>query len=301
MTIFTGTLGFVGLGKMGWPMFRRLKDGVANSLFVEIDDVRATAAATLGASRVTGPGGLAPVDVLVSSLPDDRALVTALAGGNGLLSGLRRGAILVETSTVSPTASRAVAEAATARGVAYLRAPVSGTNVTAEQGQLSMLVSGPAEPLERLRPLLSRVAQAIRHVGDEEQARYLKLAINAMVANTATMFAEALALGRRGGIEWDVLLDAFAESAVASPLVRYKAPPLKSRDFTAAFDCRQMAKDMDLIMSAARENDVPMPATALTQQTYRALIARGLGAEDYIATVKLAEELSGLDPPSRTG
>jgi 3-hydroxyisobutyrate dehydrogenase-like beta-hydroxyacid dehydrogenase len=207
------------------------------------------------------------------------------------------GTILVETSTVSPEASAEVAREAAAAGIAYLRMPISGNASIAHTGALTCFASGPREAFERVRPLAATFTRAQTYLGEAEEARYAKLAVNLMIAVSAGMMAESLALARRGNIAWGDILDVLAESAVASPMVKYKVGPLRERDFASTFSCRQMAKDLDLILGAGRACDVPMPLAALTRQVYASLVAQGSGDEDFIATVRHVERLAGLAEP----
>jgi 3-hydroxyisobutyrate dehydrogenase-like beta-hydroxyacid dehydrogenase len=190
-----------------------------------------------------------------------------------------------------------VARAATAHGIAYLRAPVSGNPVLAERGELTVLASGPRAAFDALRPALSAFSRAQHYLGEAEQARYAKLSINLMIAVSAGMMAEALTLARKGGVDPAQMLDLLADSAVGSPMVKYKAPPLKAGDYTSTFSCRQMAKDLDLILGAARVAEMPAPLAAMLRETYSALIAAGEGEADFIATVRLAARQAGLDNP----
>jgi 3-hydroxyisobutyrate dehydrogenase-like beta-hydroxyacid dehydrogenase len=285
---------WIGLGKLGLPMAARLAAAGHQVLGYDRDPSRAGPAAAAGISFVPAPeAALAGASVLVTSLPDDAALHAALLD-SGLVARAEPGIILVETSTVGAGASARLADAAGARGLAYLRAPVSGNPVLAERGDLTALVSGPREAFDAARPLIACWAKAQHYLGAGEEARYAKLAINLMVAVSAGMMAEALTLARKGGLDWGAMLDLLAESAVGSPLVKYKAPPLKARDFSSTFSCRQMAKDLDLILATARESGVPAPLAAQMREIYSALIAMGEGEADFIATVRHAERLAGL-------
>jgi 3-hydroxyisobutyrate dehydrogenase-like beta-hydroxyacid dehydrogenase len=152
-----------------------------------------------------------------------------------------------------------------------------------------------------VRPLLASFTRAQTYLGGAEQARYAKLAVNLMIAVSAGMMAESLALARKGGVAWQDILTVLDDSAIASPMVKYKTAPLRSRDFESTFSCRQMAKDLDLILDAGRSTDVPLPLGALMRETYQALIAQGEGETDFIATVRLAERSSGLGEPEQDG
>lgn len=288
-------IGWIGLGKIGLPMAARLaSSGRAVAGF----DV---AAERRDLARAAGIGIVESLDaaargraIVIASLPDDRVLRAAMLGAEGALAAMEPGAVLVETSTVSPEASAEVAQAAEARGVLYLRAPISGNASVAHTGALACLASGPREAFERAQPVLATFTRAQRWLGEDEEARYAKLAVNLMIAVSAGMMAEALVLARRGGVAPRDMLAVMAESAIASPMVLYKVGPLAERDFASTFSCRQMAKDLDLALGAARDTSVPTPLAALVRETYSALIAAGDGEADYIATVKHAERLAGL-------
>ena len=233
---------------------------------------------------------------IVTSLPDDAALRGALLGP-GLIAAMAAGSVLIETSTVSVEASAAVDAAAQARGVLYLRAPVSGNASIVHTGALSCFVSGPKDAYENAKPLLAAFTRAQTYLGPREEARYAKLAVNLMIAVSAAMMAESLALARKGGIGWQDILKVLDDSAVASPMVKYKTAPLRDRDFDSTFSCKQMAKDLDLILGAGHAVGVPLQLAAQVRETYGALVAQGDGDADFIATVKHIERLSGLGEP----
>jgi len=161
----------------------------------------------------------------------------------------------------------------------------------AEEEQLVKAVLGPQADV-------GRVVIGLVELGDEEQARVAKLAINLMIAVSAGMMSEALTLARKGNIEWDAMLELISDSAVGSPMVKYKVPPLSQRDFTSTFPSAQMAKDLDLILDCAHGSGVSTPLAAQMREAYTALIATGHGDVDYIATVHHTERLSGLGEPT---
>ena len=235
--------------------------------------------------------------VVFTSLPDDAALRAALLSPPGLLGAMSPGSVLIETSTVSAEISAELAEAARAQGVDYLRAPVSGNASIAHTGALTCFVSGPKAAFERVKPVLASFTRAQTYLGEAEQARFAKLAVNLMIAVSAGMMAESLALARKGGIGWRDILQVLDDSAVASPMVKYKTPPLATRNFESTFSCRQMAKDLDLILGAAHAVSVPLQLAAQVRETYGSLIAQGDGQTDFIATVPHLERLSGLGEP----
>jgi 3-hydroxyisobutyrate dehydrogenase-like beta-hydroxyacid dehydrogenase len=156
------------------------------------------------------------------------------------------------------------------------------------------MVSGPKDALEAAGSVLKSFTKAQYWLGDGEQARYAKLAINLMIAVSAGMLGEALALARKGNIDWNAMLELVADSAVGSPMVQYKILPLRERNFTSTFSAAQMAKDLDLILNCAHGAGVPVPLAAQMREAYTSLIGTGHGEDDYIATVHYTERLAGL-------
>ncbi|MCK1736828.1 NAD(P)-dependent oxidoreductase [Bradyrhizobium sp. 138] len=291
-------IAFIGIGKMGLPMSALVaKAGYTVTAFdrsaARLDEARAQGI-SIAASPAEAVSGKAAV---FTSLPDDAALRGALLGPTGLIAAMAPGAVLIETSTVSVDASNEVAAAVQARGIAYLRAPVSGNASIVHTGALTCFVSGPKDVFESAKPLFAAFTRAQTYLGPAEEARYAKLSVNLMIAVSAAMMAESLALARKGGIAWQDILKVLDDSAVASPMVKYKTAPLRSRDFESTFSCKQMAKDLDLILGAGHAVGVPLQLAAQVRETYGALVAQGDGDTDFIATVKHLERLSGLGEP----
>jgi 3-hydroxyisobutyrate dehydrogenase-like beta-hydroxyacid dehydrogenase len=293
------SIAFIGVGKIGLPIAVRLaKAGYRVTAFdqnaARLDEARAqginAAASAVEAARDHG--------VIISSLPDDRALQEAMLASNGLIEAMAPGSILIETSTVGVDASSAVAAAASARDIAYLRTPISGNASIAHTGALTCFVSGPRDAFDRVTPLLASFTRAQTYLGSAEEARYAKLAVNLMIAVSAAMMAESLALARKGGIAWPDILKVLDDSAVASPMVKYKTAPLLARDFAPTFSCRQMAKDLDLILGAGHAVGVPLQLAAQVRETYSQLIAQGDAEADFIATVRQLERSAGLGEPT---
>ncbi len=281
-----------GAGKMGLPMARHLRDGGHEVSVSDPDAARLRLAREAGL-RTCEPGeGMAAADLVLSSLPDDAAL---LAVGEQVARHARRNALYMDTSTVSQHASARVAQACDSAGVRYLRATVSGNNHMAEAAQLTVMASGPRAAYDEVQPLLRLLGPAQFWLGEGEQARLMKLVVNLMIAQTSAMLAEALALGRKGGLDWDDMFAVLTASAVASPILKAKALQLASHDFTPTFTVEQMIKDLGLILDAAARSNVPLPQTAATLQAMQAAVAQGHGAEDYAAIIKPAARAAGLE------
>ncbi|QOZ10587.1 NAD(P)-dependent oxidoreductase [Bradyrhizobium sp. CCBAU 51765] len=298
MTDASRNVAFIGIGKMGLPMSALvIKAGYAVTAFdqsaARLDEARA-----LGVSVAASPAAaVSGKPAVVTSLPDDAALRGALLGPSGLIAAMAPEAVLIETSTVSVEASTEVAAAAQARGISYLRSPVSGNASIVHTGALTCFVSGPKQAFENAKPLFATFTRAQTYLGPAEEARYAKLSVNLMIAVSAAMMAESLALARKGGIAWQDILKVLDDSAIASPMVKYKTAPLRTRDFESTFSCKQMAKDLDLILGAGHAVGVPLQLAAQVRETYGALVAQGDGDTDFIATVKHLERLSGLGEP----
>jgi 3-hydroxyisobutyrate dehydrogenase-like beta-hydroxyacid dehydrogenase len=289
-------IGWIGLGKMGAPMARHLQGAghdlnVHNRTAAKADQLVA-AGATYAVRAVDAAQG---ADVVFSMLADDAALRAALLGPQGVIAAMKKGAVLVEMSTVSPAISSELDAACQARGLGYLRAPVSGSVAFAEGAKLTVLASGPLAVYNAVLPLLQAFSARQVHVGTGCEARVMKLSLNMMVGLTAAMLGEALALGQKNGLSRDVMLDVIGASAVTSPLITYKLAMLRNRDYAAAFEARMMAKDFDLALAAAQGSGVPMPLTAQVREGYGAMIAHGDGEADFFKYVELAASLAGLD------
>ena len=280
-------LGFVGVGKMGRPMVGHLLKAGHAVAACDLSPALVDAVVALGATRAATPAEAArEAEIVFSSIPDDAALRKA---ADGVLGGARPGTIFVDTSTVSPAASAQVAADCAAKRVHYLRVAVSGNNKMAEQAALTAMASGERAVYEKCRPLLALFGPSQYYVGEAEQAKTLKLAVNLMVYATIAGLGEALALGRRGGVEWSQMLDVIAASAIGSPLLKAKAPALKALDFTATFTCLQARKDLGLIGGAAAASGVPAPVTETASRLIEEAIASGAGDEDYAAMIKAVE------------
>jgi 3-hydroxyisobutyrate dehydrogenase len=277
-------VGWVGVGKMGLPMASHL---LAAGHAVTACDSAASAVQALvarGARIAESPAAAArDAEVVFSSIPDDAAL---RAVAKGVFAAARSGTVYVDTSTVSPEASADVAAAASAKGVHYLRVCVSGNNKMAEAKALTVIASGDKVVYEKCQPLLAEFGPTQYYVGEAEQARTLKLAINLMVYATVGGLAEALVLGERGGVDWEQMLDVMAASAIGSPLLKNKSADLKKRDYSATFSCLQARKDLALINGAAAASAIPAPLAAELARLIEECIAHGSADEDYAAMIK---------------
>ena len=288
-------IGWIGLGKMGVPMAGHLLSAGFALTVNSRSPGPVAALCDAGAKAAASPAALAEkAGVIISMTSDDTALADVSTGPNGVFTTAAPGTLFIDMSTVSPDISARVAARARECGIGFLRAPVSGGVALAVAGTLTVFASGARADFEAALPLFDAMAKKSFFVGEAEEARYIKLALNMMVGMTSAMMAEALVFAERGGAARDTILDVMGESAIASPLVGYKLEPMRKRNFSATFSARQMAKDFDLLLGAARGTDTPLPLAALVRQMWSSMIASGSGDEDYLAYVKTMETLSGM-------
>ena len=283
---------FIGVGKMGLPMALHLQRAGHAVQVSDVGPAQLAQARAQGLHVATGSQrDLAAAQVIFSSLPDDDALRTV---GSMVAHNAAPGAVYVDTSTVSQAASAQVAQACGASGVAYLRCTVSGNNKMAEEQRLTVMASGPRPAYDQVLPLLQCLGPSQFYLGEGEQARLMKLVVNLMIAQTSAMLAEALTLGRKGGLDWQDMWSVLTASAVASPILKAKSVQLAQRDFTPTFTVPQMLKDVDLILGEGDQAGVPLAQTALTRQLMVAAMAQGLGEQDYASIIQVVERSAGL-------
>ncbi len=285
---------FTGIGKMGLPMAGHLAAAGHALTVSDPCDERCELAQEQGLAVVSdAAAAMAQADAVFSSLPHDAALRAVAAQ---VAAAARPGTVYVDTSTVSLQASADAAQALDGKGLAYLRTAVSGNNKMAEAAQLTVLASGPRAAYEQVLPLLKTLGLNHFYLGEAEQARLMKLVVNLMIAQTSAMLAEALTLGRKGGLDWQAMWEVLTASAVASPIVKAKSAQLSQRDFTPTFTVEQMIKDLDLILTAGAASNVPLMQTAMTQKLMHAAVVQGNGLDDYAAIIKVLERGAGLNP-----
>jgi 3-hydroxyisobutyrate dehydrogenase len=246
------------------------------------DPARLASLLALGATAAETPGLAARQAMIsISAVPDDAALEAVIAGPDGVAQAAHPGLLHLDTSTVSPAVSARVAQSLAPRGAGYLRCPVSGSTETAAAGQLAFFVSGPRAALDRAAPVLDVLGSKRLHLGEAEEARVVKLLVNMVVAAMPALLGEAIAFGTTLGLPRATVVDALAQSVVASPLLAYKAEALKARDWTPAASVDLLGKDLDLALAVAREAGLTAPLSAMVRAGYAALQDRGEGNADF--------------------
>ncbi|MCC8190935.1 MAG: NAD(P)-dependent oxidoreductase [Planctomycetes bacterium] len=292
------TIFFIGIGNMGFPMAMNLLRAGHAVAVLDRDPDKVAAAAHQGARpAATAADGIREADYVFISVPTSDILVEVVTGSDGIGPHLTAGQTVVDLSTVSVAASRTCAATIEGAGATFLRCPVNGSVAFAEAGTLTMIISGPEDVYQRTLPLLEQLSTTRFYIGEAEQARLMKLAVNTIIATYLEIFAEAAVLCRKGGIDWNTALDVFAGSSISSPQLRFKLEALRQRDFTPTSFATTVVKDSTMAIEAAKELGVYVPITAATLQMYEACVARGNGRKDYAVVLEAVEAMSGLDSP----
>lgn len=296
------TLGFVGLGVMGGRIAKRLLDAGHPVLGYNRTAAKAQWLAAAGMRLESSPRAVAAgAEVTLSMVTDTSALHAVTDGPDGILAGLGPGKTFVDMSTVSPAASRALAERVRERGAEMLDAPVSGSVATLEEGRLSVMVGGPAAAVERVRPILLDIGPVVTHVGGNGQAVLMKVAANLSLAVQMLAFSESVLLAERGGVDRKTAVHVLLNSVIASPMLKYRGPFVLQMPEDAWFDCTMMQKDMLLALEMGRMLRVPLPATAAANELLTAARAMGLADQDFAAMFEVLVRLSSPRPGTESG
>lgn len=285
-------IGWIGAGKMGMPMIRNLLAAGARLSVTEPDDQARDGLVRDGATASESLSSHSGNSIVFATLPNDKVLRDVVLGATGLARHMAPGAVLVEMSTVSPECSAEIATALKDENIFYLRAPLSGSTTMAELATLTVLASGDQQAWDTAIPAIRLLSSRQFYLGRGEEARYMKLVINTLVGATSAILAEAIALGASGGLSPASMMEVICESAVASPLLKYKAAAVVAQDYAPAFTVQQMIKDFSLISDAGRANGVPLLTTGLILELYRAAANSGLRDQDFFALVKWQSEIS---------
>ena len=289
----TTTIGFVGLGHMGGSMASRFLAAGYTVHGEERDQAHAQGLIDEGLQWRDTPRDVADAaEVVFTSLPDDAVLEEVASAPDGLLAGLSAGKIWVDVSTVSPRASRGVADRVRALGAVMLDAPVSGSVPQVETGTLTIMVGGDEAAYERVVPLL-RVLGTPTHIGENGQGLVLKLAINISLAVQMLAFAEGVLFAERDGVDRELAVKVMTASPIGSPMLKARAPLVLDLPDDAWFDLGLMQKDIALALDSARRMHVPLPSAAVADELLT--MGRGLGYEqrDLAALFEVLDHLAG--------
>jgi 3-hydroxyisobutyrate dehydrogenase-like beta-hydroxyacid dehydrogenase len=289
-------LGFVGLGAMGAGIVPRLMAAGHKVTGFNRDHEKAKPLIEGGMHFAASPRAVAAVSEVVFSIVTDAAAVRAVAlGEDGVISGLRRGGIYVDMSTIAPDSSRAIAAAFAERGIAMLDAPISGSPVTLAQGSASLMVGGDKEAFERVAPLLRAIGPKVTYIGASGLAVQMKIAVNLLLMVEVIAFGEAVALAEKGGVAREVAVDAILKSVAASPVLGYRGPFILEGRMPAVplADVTLQQKDMLLALDLGRKLGSPVPLAAAANEMMNACRGLGIDHRDFVTAHEVYRRLGG--------
>jgi len=289
-------VGYIGLGLMGKSIARNiLKAGfplvVHNRSRGAVEELVAE-----GAKIAASPVEVASqVDVVFTNLPDSPDVEQVVLGPLGIVEGARVGLIYVDNSTIKPASARRIADVLGEKGVLCLDAPVSGGDIGAKQGTLAIMVGGPAEALEQVRPVFEAMGKTITHVGEAGAGQIAKAANQIMVAAQMVAMGELLIFARKAGADPEKVIQAIRGGAAQCWTLDVKPPRLFQGNRSPGFKAYMQAKDMGIVLDTARQYEIPLPSAALHTQLFNAMLAMGLGELDNSAVIGVIEALAGVD------
>lgn len=281
---------------MGYPMARHLlRAGHDVALWSFTASKAKQLAAEAGGRHCATPREVAEhAEVIFLCVGDTDMTARVTLGEHGLIEGVKKGTVIVDCSTISPSYARRAASTLAEKGVSFLDAPCTGSKPGADSANLTFMVGGPVEIYEKVKPLLGEMGKQFYYCGGTGLGLHAKLSQNLILSNLLQAFNEGLVLSTKAGVDPDLMLDILNNSAAKSGLVAFKAPFVFRRDFSTNFSVRWMHKDIGLMLESAAELGVPLPLTAVTQQMFRAAMAQGSADEDICSTIKVLERISGV-------
>ncbi|HSV79662.1 MAG TPA: NAD(P)-dependent oxidoreductase [Ramlibacter sp.] len=288
-------IGWIGAGRMGFAMARRLATAGADITVYNRSVEKAAPLQEHGAKITGNISDLAQCDIVFTMLSTGDVVQEALLGSQGLMGNATRPRLIVDCSSISVDTSAQLRQTLGAAGTEFLAAPVSGNPHVVEAGLASFVVSGPREAFEQVRPFFLTMARGASYVGDGELARVAKICHNVWLGALTQSLAEVTVLAEKAGMTRKAFLDFLNESALGSTYTKLKAPHWISLDFTATFTPPLMRKDMDLGLSLARELGAPMPLSSMTREMIQAQINQGFDDVDFSTLLVLQARAAGLE------
>ncbi len=292
----TTKVGFIGLGIMGAPMAMNvLKAGYPLTVWNRTAS-KGEALRKAGAAWADSPADVARnSDVVITIVSDTPDVEEVILGEKGIIHGARPGMVVIDMSTISPHATRRIADRLAEAGMEMLDAPVSGGDVGAQKGTLSIMVGGKDEVFQRCLPILQTMGKRITHVGPNGAGQFTKLVNQIIVVGNTLAMSEGLVFAAKAGLDLEKVLEAVSAGAAGSWMLSNRGPQIVQGDFRPGFMVKLQQKDVKLVLEAAREMGMPLPGTALIHQLYHAVEARGLNEEGNHALVKAIEWLAGVE------
>jgi 3-hydroxyisobutyrate dehydrogenase len=289
------SIGWIGIGRMGYAMAERLAAAGANLTVWNRTRSKAEPLAAKGARVAEQLTELAACDIVYVMVSTYEDVKEVLLGANGLLSGSAAPRMVVECSTISPEGSAELRAALGARGVQMLAAPVSGNAKVIKAGRLSFVCSGPRAAYDAALPSLKMIAPSASYVGEGELSRIAKICHNVFLGVVTQSLAEITVLAEKAGMPRHTFLEFMNQSVMGSVFTRYKSPALVNLDFKVTFTPTLLRKDLDLGLGAAKNFDVPMPLASVTRDLVQTLIGHGMDDEDFAKLIVLQALASGLE------
>jgi 3-hydroxyisobutyrate dehydrogenase len=289
-------LAFIGMGTMGQSMAVNLLRAGHSVVVHNRTRDRELPAAEAGAERAATPAeaaaGVEAVILCVSDTPDVEAV---LLGDDGVAEGAAAGTVVVDMSTISPTATRVMAKRLAEKGIEMVDAPVSGGSEGARDGTLSIMIGGEAETVERIRPALEAMGQTITHVGPIGSGQLTKAINQIVVAGTYWSVAEGIALGLKAGLNMEKVVQAVGGGAAGSWAMVNRSGNMIENRYPLGFRLKLHRKDLVIALEVARELGVTLPVTAWVEQAESGLVGRGFGDEDVSTMARSVREASGIE------
>ena len=288
-------LGFIGLGTMGGKMVRRLLEAGHTVTGYNRTRSRGDWLVEMGMLWGDTPRRVAEAaDVTFTMVANTQALEAVTGGPDGILAALGPGKVYIDMSTVSPAASRALSIQVRERGAQMLDAPVSGSAVTLDAGQLSVMVGGEYEVFESMKPILQDIGPTVDYVGENGLAATMKVAVNLSLPIQILSFCESLLLAEKSGIPREAALTALLNSVVASPALKYRFPLAVDPPEEPLFDVTMIQKDLMLALDMGRDLEVPMPTSAITNEYLNVCRAQGFSDQDFAILYTVMRRMAGL-------
>ena len=290
-------LGFIGLGDMGQAIVPRLLAGGHQVTGWNRTKEKAEPLFKLGMLWADSPRQLAAEsDIVFSIVTDSEAVKSLSLGENGIITGLRKGAVYLDMSTIDPEVSRTVGVEFSKAGLAMMDAPISGTTLTIGQGKGSLMVGGDKGTFDRVEPVLLAIGPKVTYIGKQGLAVQMKIALNMTLVIEVIGFCEGVALAEKGGVPREVAVDAMLKSVVASPVIAYRAPLILEghiKDATYG-NVNLQQKDMLLALNLGRKMGVPVPLGAVANEMLNACRGLGLEHNDFVTVYEVYRRLGGI-------
>lgn len=288
-----GSIGFIGLGVMGKPMARNLMKAGYELTVYNRSRGKVEELVGEGAKAAESPREVAGnCEIIITMLPDSPQVEEIVAGDNGILEGVREGALLVDMSTISPVVSKELAGKAREKGASMLDAPVSGGEPGAINGTLSIMVGGSEEDFERAKPVFDVMGETVTHVGESGTGQVVKACNQIVVALTIEAVSEALVLGSKAGVDPAKVIGVLSGGLAGNKVMEVRGENFLKHQFAPGFRLELHRKDLGIALAAGREYEVPLPVTAIVDQILEALVANGSGGMDHSAILTFIEDLA---------